>query len=151
MLNKSIATWKNNPEKVLEQPIELKITKNATTSTTPVVSKSSFSCSSSSSSSSFSFLLPAAHTTDASSAAIAPSNQTSVRTIGSQISNQHGNGSQYLFQTSLCNPTVTPLASEVFGSSYPLQVGQPYTEIFKIFQIQWADAVGYSSENYVNN
>ena len=53
MLSKSIATWKNNPEKVLEQPIELKtITKNATSSSSHVVSKPSFSCSSSSSSSS---------------------------------------------------------------------------------------------------
>ena len=44
MLSKSIATWKNNPEKVLEQPIELKtITKNATSSSRPVVSKPSFS------------------------------------------------------------------------------------------------------------
>ena len=52
-MSKSIATWKNNPEKVLEQSIELKtITKNATSSSSHVVSKPSFSCSSSSSSSS---------------------------------------------------------------------------------------------------
>ena len=87
---------------------------------------------------------------DAVSAAIGPSPQASANTMESLISNHHGNGSQFLFQTSLCNPTVTPQACQVF-ESYPLQVGQPYPETIETFQIQWADVVGYSGETVVNN